>query len=341
MPTMPSWKLSHAGLVRAYTYKEGTLEIMKKHKKQLGKESTSPNTSPKATVTLGPKKQFRRNQQKRITTMSLREDSLVFERRSVPPALFLPKQEKKKSTRFYGLVCFHMLPLKEASEFSMAHDEGSNEERERLSIRGEREVQLVSEEERARPPSPPRHADAPSWRKRQSGLREALPSAFGKILQGGDGSVALIAMIAGGTLMVGAIAVTVFLCVAGYCEGGKSHQEQQKVYAGYPASAWWQRGAIYQAYPWSIADSDGDGYGDLEGLREKLSYMRELGIGAVWINPIFKSPMDDFGYDVSDYRSIDPIFGTMNDFDEFLASAHDEGLKFGTTGTRSLPFHWP
>ena len=91
--------------------------------------------------------------------------------------------------------------------------------------------------------------------------------------------------------------------------------------------AWWQRGAIYQVYPRSFLDSNGDGIGDLEGLRRKLGYLQELGVEAVWISPVFPSPMADFGYDVSDYCDVDPLFGSLADLDRVIAEAHAHGLK--------------
>ena len=90
---------------------------------------------------------------------------------------------------------------------------------------------------------------------------------------------------------------------------------------------WWERAVIYQIYPRSLQDSDGDGVGDLNGIEQRLDYLVELGIDAIWLSPIFSSPMADFGYDVSDYRGVDPIFGTLGDFDRLLATAHDRGLK--------------
>ena len=90
---------------------------------------------------------------------------------------------------------------------------------------------------------------------------------------------------------------------------------------------WWQGAVIYQVYPRSFADSNGDGVGDLRGLMETLPYIASLGVDAVWISPFFKSPQADFGYDVSDYQAVDPLFGSNEDFKALLNKAHDLGLK--------------
>jgi alpha-glucosidase len=90
---------------------------------------------------------------------------------------------------------------------------------------------------------------------------------------------------------------------------------------------WWKRAVFYQIYPRSFFDSNGDGIGDLKGIEAKLDYVAGLGIDAIWLSPVFASPMKDFGYDVSDYCGIDPIFGTLGDFDDLLAAAHARGLK--------------
>lgn len=90
---------------------------------------------------------------------------------------------------------------------------------------------------------------------------------------------------------------------------------------------WWQDGIIYQIYPRSFQDSTGDGVGDLSGIEARLDYLDWLGVDAVWISPIYPSPMVDFGYDISDYRAIHPLFGTMEDFDRLLDAVHDRGLK--------------
>lgn len=90
---------------------------------------------------------------------------------------------------------------------------------------------------------------------------------------------------------------------------------------------WWKEAVIYQVYPRSFKDSNGDGIGDLRGIIEKLDYIKSLGVDAVWLNPIFSSPNDDNGYDISDYRNIMAEFGTMRDFDDLLHGMHDRGLK--------------
>ena len=93
------------------------------------------------------------------------------------------------------------------------------------------------------------------------------------------------------------------------------------------AKDWWKGGVVYQVYPRSYQDTTGDGTGDLPGITQRLDHIASLGADAVWISPFFRSPMKDFGYDVSDYRDIDPQFGTMADFDALIARAHDLGLK--------------
>ena len=92
-------------------------------------------------------------------------------------------------------------------------------------------------------------------------------------------------------------------------------------------TAWWQRAVFYQIYPRSFADSDGDGVGDLPGITAHLDYVRDLGVDAIWLSPFQQSPQDDFGYDVSDYRAVEPLFGSLADFDALLAAAHARGLR--------------
>ena len=95
----------------------------------------------------------------------------------------------------------------------------------------------------------------------------------------------------------------------------------------FDATQWWQTGVIYQVYPRSFQDTDGDGVGDLRGITARLDYLKGLGVDAVWLSPIYPSPMADFGYDVSDYTGVDPLFGTIADFDALLAAAHAKGLR--------------
>jgi alpha-glucosidase len=91
--------------------------------------------------------------------------------------------------------------------------------------------------------------------------------------------------------------------------------------------AWWQSAVIYEIYPRSFQDSNGDGIGDLDGIIQRLDYLVKLGVDAIWVAPIYQSPMADFGYDVADYCGVDPIFGTMQDFDRLLEEAHRRDLK--------------
>jgi len=90
---------------------------------------------------------------------------------------------------------------------------------------------------------------------------------------------------------------------------------------------WWQSGVIYQIYPRSFQDSNGDGIGDLTGIASRLDYLRDLGIDAIWLSPIFRSPMADFGYDVADYTAIEPMFGSMEDFERLVEEVHRRGMK--------------
>jgi alpha-glucosidase len=99
---------------------------------------------------------------------------------------------------------------------------------------------------------------------------------------------------------------------------------------------WWQTGIVYQVYPRSYMDSNGDGIGDLAGITSKLDYLKWLGVTAVWISPCYPSPMKDFGYDVSDYCDIDPIFGSLADMERLIEEAHARGPE-GASGLRAEP----
>ena len=117
--------------------------------------------------------------------------------------------------------------------------------------------------------------------------------------------------------------------------GNAAHAHADNPEAHPPASCrvregavrWWQSGVIYQVYPRSFQDSDGDGVGDLAGIERRLDHLVELGVDALWVSPIYQSPMVDFGYDVADYAGVHPIFGSLADFDRLLAAAHARGLR--------------
>src|SRR4051794_41026622 len=90
---------------------------------------------------------------------------------------------------------------------------------------------------------------------------------------------------------------------------------------------WWKHAVIYEIYPRSFQDSNGDGIGDLNGITSRLDYLKELGVDAIWLTPIYPSPQVDFGYDISDYQAIDPKFGTMADFDRLMAEANKRHIR--------------
>ena len=91
--------------------------------------------------------------------------------------------------------------------------------------------------------------------------------------------------------------------------------------------AWWKSAVVYQIYPRSFADSTGDGFGDLGGITGRLDYLQALGVDVIWLSPIYRSPQADNGYDISDYRDIDPMFGTLAQFDKLFAKVHELGMK--------------
>ena len=95
----------------------------------------------------------------------------------------------------------------------------------------------------------------------------------------------------------------------------------------YAAQPWWKNAVLYQVYPRSFQDTNGDGLGDLEGIFRRLDYLADLGVDIVWISPIYRSPQADNGYDISDYRDIDPLFGDLEAFDALVSRAHDLGMR--------------
>src|ERR1700722_4429393 len=90
---------------------------------------------------------------------------------------------------------------------------------------------------------------------------------------------------------------------------------------------WWKNGVIYEVYPRSFQDSNGDGVGDLNGITQRLDYLKKLGVDAIWITPCYPSPQADFGYDISDYENIDPQYGTLADFDRMVAEANKRHIR--------------
>ena len=94
-----------------------------------------------------------------------------------------------------------------------------------------------------------------------------------------------------------------------------------------PNTAWWKSAVVYQIYPRSFADSDGDGVGDLRGVVGRLDYLQALGVDVIWLSPIYRSPHADNGYDISDCRDIDPLFGALAEFDALLAKVHELGMN--------------
>ena len=104
------------------------------------------------------------------------------------------------------------------------------------------------------------------------------------------------------------------------------HDENMKS-PGNIKRAWWKESVVYQIYPRSFNDSNGDGIGDLRGIIQRLDYLRELGVSVVWLSPVYKSPNDDNGYDISDYQDIMQEFGTLADWEELLAEMHKRGIK--------------
>jgi len=104
---------------------------------------------------------------------------------------------------------------------------------------------------------------------------------------------------------------------------------------------WWREAVIYQVYPRSFADSNGDGMDDLEGVRSRLPYLRDLGVDAVWLSPFYASPQADAGYDVADYRAVDPMFGTLLDADALIRDAPDPALPQTAHTPQGVDPPWP
>lgn len=123
-------------------------------------------------------------------------------------------------------------------------------------------------------------------------------------------------------LLLSLISLTLYSCAEKKKEPVVTHEEEQSI-----DKKWWKEAIVYQIYPRSFQDTDGDGVGDLQGIINRLDYVKDLGVTAVWLNPIYSSPNDDNGYDVSDYRNIMSDFGTMEDFDTMLSEMHARDIK--------------
>lgn len=138
-----------------------------------------------------------------------------------------------------------------------------------------------------------------------------------------------------GAMAVRAFAALCTILCAGCVSGSGAHPAKRVSGLGSIAQSkarasdapWWKSAVVYQVYPRSFQDSDSDGVGDLRGLSSRLDYLADLGVQAIWISPMFQSPMRDFGYDISDYRAVDPIFGDLPAFDALVQAAHARGLK--------------
>lgn len=129
------------------------------------------------------------------------------------------------------------------------------------------------------------------------------------------------------TLPLWGVGVLMMLLMISGCHPVRQAVQMHRSTSDAKEQTWWKEAVVYQIYPRSFKDSDGDGIGDLKGIISKIDYIKSLGVDVVWLNPIYTSPNDDNGYDISDYRNIQPEFGTMEDFDELLAGLHQKGIK--------------
>ena len=130
---------------------------------------------------------------------------------------------------------------------------------------------------------------------------------------------------------IGSCVMSLLLLAASVAAGGQSVPAKSKAGATRPAEAselgWWKNAVIYEVYPRSFQDTNGDGIGDLNGITERLDYLKDLGVDAIWLTPVYPSPQVDFGYDISDYRKIDPQYGTLADFNRLVAEARKRNIR--------------
>src|ERR1700737_5572845 len=134
----------------------------------------------------------------------------------------------------------------------------------------------------------------------------------------------LIRKNGGVRMMLEKIAIAAIMILSSCLTAGSANAQQQTDASGRP---WWQDAVFYEVYPRSFADSNNDGIGDLNGIASKLDYLKELGVDAIWITPFFPSPQVDFGYDVSDYENIDPMYGTLKDFDHLISESKKRNIR--------------
>src|SRR5215475_1675101 len=125
-----------------------------------------------------------------------------------------------------------------------------------------------------------------------------------------------------------ALILTIAFTVSGCSKSQPTSQTATQQSASQQSAApWWKHAVFYELYPRSFADSDNNGLGDINGITSKLDYLKQLGVDAIWITPCYPSPQVDFGYDVSDYENIDPMYGNMKDFDALSSEAHQRGIR--------------
>src|ERR1700732_2173990 len=125
-------------------------------------------------------------------------------------------------------------------------------------------------------------------------------------------------------MMLEKIAIAAMMILSSCLTAESANAQQQTDAHG---RQWWQDAVFYEIYPRSFTDSNNDGIGDLNGITSKLDYLRELGVDAIWLTPCYPSPQVDFGYDVSDYVNIDPMYGTLADFDDMASAGKQRGIR--------------
>src|SRR5262249_11363779 len=129
------------------------------------------------------------------------------------------------------------------------------------------------------------------------------------------------------TLAVCSLSLSLFAATHKSSDQAAPPAKAQAAKSGSAVQEWWRHAVLYEIYPRSFQDSDGDGIGDIKGITSRLDYLHDLGIDAIWLTPMYPSPGVDYGYDISDYVSIDPSYGTMADFDNLVAEAKKRNIR--------------